>query len=337
MKRRAAKDPDYYISGIRDGNRYKLSEAITLIESDHSEKRKVARTLVDYFTTQNTADSLRLAITGPPGVGKSTFINAYGKNLIDNGEKVAVLAVDPSSSRTKGSILGDKTRMYDLSLSENAFVRPSPNSSYLGGINRRTKEAIVLCEAAGFRHIVIETVGVGQSEHEVSDICDMTMLILQPGSGDDLQGIKRGIMEMADVFIINKADGEQKTLALSAKKFLLESQKYFSHDAKVHGSDNVFLCSSLTNEGIEDIVSFVKNRHREKAHSGDLIQKRKEQEQKWFVKKLDEAILLTILSDPHLAKLKEKLMEDISNQLLLGPGAIDAFVEVMTQSLISKP
>jgi LAO/AO transport system kinase len=333
MKQRRIKPISYYIKGIQEENRFILGEAITLVESDHSEKRLLARDLVDYFSTKAPKNSLRLAITGPPGAGKSTFINALGKNLVSKDQKIAVLAIDPSSVKTKGSILGDKTRMYDLSLLEKAFVRPSPNSSYLGGVNRRTKESITLCEAAGFRNIIIETVGVGQSEFEVADISDLTILIMQPGSGDDLQGIKRGIMEMADIFVINKADAEQKSMAIQARQFLMESQKYLPGKNSSTKADNIFLCSSLHHTGIDEIVNHIQTLVQKLIENGQLEKNRDEQELKWFAKNLDEAILHKIYNEPNLVKLKEELVGHIVSRKRSGPKAIDLFIHVLSSKL----
>ena len=208
---------EQFFEGIRKGDRSLLSRAITLIESTLPHDKKIAKALISKCLPFS-GNSFRIGITGVPGVGKSTFIESFGLSLIKQNKKVAVLAIDPSSSRTKGSILGDKTRMEQLSVADHAFIRPSSSAGTLGGVTRNTRESIVLCEAAGFDIILVETVGVGQSETAVSQMVDFFMLLMLAGGGDELQGIKRGIMEMADLIVINKADGDNKQKANLAKQ-----------------------------------------------------------------------------------------------------------------------
>jgi LAO/AO transport system kinase len=209
--------PEIFLKGILSGNRSILGQAITLIESELPEEKETARKLISQCLPYS-GKSIRIGITGVPGAGKSTFIESFGLDMIAKGKKVAVLAIDPSSTRTKGSILGDKTRMEELSTNTNAFIRPSASSGTLGGVARATRESIILCEAAGFDFIIIETVGVGQSETAVAQIVDFFLLLMLAGGGDELQGIKRGIMEMADLIVINKADGNNVRKAELAKK-----------------------------------------------------------------------------------------------------------------------
>ncbi len=197
---------------ILNGDRRALARAITLVESKRADHRAQSAELIDYLS-RSRRQALRIGLSGTPGVGKSTFIESFGMMLLGQGLRVAVLAVDPSSARSGGSILGDKTRMERLSREKNAFIRPSPSQSHLGGVARRTREAIALCEAAGFDVVLIETVGVGQSETVVSEMSDLFLLLLAPAGGDELQGVKRGIMEMADMILVNKADGELKSTA----------------------------------------------------------------------------------------------------------------------------
>jgi len=206
---------DDLVAGLRGGDRRALAQAITLVESTHPDHRVQAEDLLAQLLPA-TGGALRLGITGVPGVGKSTFIEAFGAHLIDAGRRVAVLAVDPSSQVNRGSILGDKTRMAELARNPAAFIRPSPAGQTLGGVARRTREAMLVCEAAGFDVVIVETVGVGQSETAVAEMADVFVLLLQPGGGDELQGFKRGIMELADLFVITKADGELEAAAARA-------------------------------------------------------------------------------------------------------------------------
>jgi LAO/AO transport system kinase len=246
-------------SGIRRGDRALLSRGITLIESSLPNDRKEASELIK-MCLPYSGNSVRIGITGVPGVGKSTFIETFGLNLIDNKKKVAVLAIDPSSTRTKGSILGDKTRMESLSTNPNAYIRPSASMGSLGGVARATREALILCEAAGFQIILIETVGVGQSETAVSHIVDFFLLLMLAGGGDELQGIKRGIMEMADLIVINKADGAN---AIQAKKSAREFKNALHLFPRLQNEwvPDVLTASAIKNTGVDEvwqkIVEFV--------------------------------------------------------------------------------
>ena len=223
--------PEDYIKGILQKDRIILSKAITLIESTKKEDEAIAEAVLQAcLKTKNT--SKRIAITGSPGAGKSTFINAFGKLLLDNKKSLAVLAIDPSSTISKGSILGDKTRMEDLVSNEHCFIRPTASNNHLGGVGRTTRETILLCEAFGFDYIFVETVGVGQSETLVKNMTDLFMLLLLPNSGDELQGIKRGIMEMADIILINKSDGENNVAAKIAATQVKHSLHLFSASEK---------------------------------------------------------------------------------------------------------
>jgi len=240
-----------FIDNIIKGNISYLSRAITLIESAKESDKIQAANLLQACLSQ-TNDSIRIGITGVPGVGKSTFIEAFGSYLTSLGKKVAVLAIDPSSSINKGSILGDKTRMENLSKDKNAFIRPSPAGNSLGGVAKKTKESIILCEAAGFDIILIETVGVGQSETLVNSMVDFFLLLKVAGTGDELQGIKRGIMEMADLIVINKADGDNiKNAELAKKEFERALHLYPIKENK--WSPLVTTCSSIQNNGIKNI------------------------------------------------------------------------------------
>jgi len=256
-KRSQQPHPEDLIKGILDGNVTSLSRAITLVESTNPEHSKKANIIINGCLSKAN-DSVRIGITGVPGVGKSTFIEAFGTYLTSIGKKVAVLAVDPSSSLSKGSILGDKTRMEGLVKNPNAFIRPSASGESLGGVARKTRETIILCEAAGYDTILIETVGVGQSETAVHSMVDFFLLLKLAGAGDELQGIKRGIIEMADAIVINKADGNNIKAAKSAKvEFNRALHLYPEKESGWH--PKVSLCSALNNEGIDDVWEMIKN------------------------------------------------------------------------------
>ncbi len=254
-KRRKELSVDDYVQGVLCGDRVTLSRAITMIESAKPQHIEIAQTIIEQCLP-HSGNSLRIGITGVPGVGKSTFVESFGKMLTGMGHKIAVLAIDPSSERSKGSILGDKTRMEELSVAPNAFIRPSPSGNTLGGVARKTRETIVLCEAAGFDIILVETVGVGQSETVVKSMVDFFLLLMLAGAGDELQGIKRGIMEMADALIINKADGDNRVKAVRAKAQYRSALKMFPKN------DNgwtvpVEVCSALEGFAIDKVWNMI--------------------------------------------------------------------------------
>ena len=246
---------DDYVQGILQGNISILSQAVTLVVSTRPEDHNKAQEVIEKCLPHAT-NSIRIGITGVPGAGKSTFIDAFGMHLVENGHKLAVLAIDPSSERSKGSILGDKTRMEGLSVAENAFIRPSPSAGSLGGVARKTRETIVLCEAAGFDTIIVETVGVGQSETAVHSMVDFFLLIQLAGTGDELQGIKRGIMEMADGIAINKADGNNVEKANVAKVQFQNALHLFPMPESQF-LPKVLTCSAYEKTGIADIWNMV--------------------------------------------------------------------------------
>ena len=246
---------DDYVEGILKGDRVILSRAITMIESANPDHFEMAQAIIERCLP-HSGNSLRVGITGVPGVGKSTFIESFGTMLTGMGHKLAVLAIDPSSERTKGSILGDKTRMEALSVDPNAFIRPSPSGSTLGGVARKTRESIVLCEAAGFDVILVETVGVGQSETVVKSMVDFFLLLMLAGAGDELQGIKRGIMEMADGLIINKADGDNKAKAVGAQAQYRAALKLFPKNEN-QWTVPVEICSALEGFAIDKVWNMI--------------------------------------------------------------------------------
>jgi LAO/AO transport system kinase len=252
-RKRKRYSADEYVSGILSGNRTILSQAITLAESSLPEHVDTIQTIIERCLP-HSGRSVRIGITGVPGAGKSTFIESFGLFITGTGRKLAVLAVDPSSGQTKGSILGDKTRMEKLSVHPDAFIRPSPSAGTLGGVARKTRETIILCEAAGFDTILVETVGVGQSETAVHSMVDFFLLLMLAGAGDELQGIKRGIMEMADAIAITKADGHNKIAAEGARVLYQNALQLFP--ASPSGwKPGVLLCSALENYGISELWS----------------------------------------------------------------------------------
>lgn len=246
-----------YIDGILAGNRTMLAQAITLVESELVADKRLAKEVIE-ACLPHIGNTIRLGITGTPGVGKSTFVDTFGKHLIENNHKVAVLAIDPSSSRSRGSVLGDKTRMSFLSNHPQAFIRPTAAGSSLGGVARRTREAMILCEAAGFDFIIVETVGVGQSEIAVHSMVDFFLLLLMPGAGDEVQGIKRGIMEMTDLIAINKSDGERVALAKKSRSALRMALHLFPKKES-EWTPLVQTCSAMHNEGITDIYNTIRD------------------------------------------------------------------------------
>lgn len=282
------KDVQFYVEGVLDGDRKVLSRTITLIESSLTAHQDLARDIIEEILP-HTGNSVRLGITGIPGAGKSTFIERFGLNLTQIGKKVAVLAIDPSSTRSGGSIMADKTRMEKLSVDKNAFIRPSPAGSTLGGVALKTRETLLVCEAAGFDTIIVETVGVGQSETTVSSMVDFFLVLMITGAGDEIQGIKRGILELADGVAINKADGDNIEKAKKAAHDYENALSLFGHTSK-NWNPPVLLCSSITGDGIDEIWNSV-NRHRDElSKTGELRAKRQEQALQWMWSLVDEGL-----------------------------------------------
>ncbi|GGE87539.1 methylmalonyl-CoA mutase metallochaperone MeaB [Chishuiella changwenlii] len=290
-------DAELLAQKIINGDRFALSRAITLAESSRIEHLELAHKIIHLLPTSKT--SKRIAITGTPGVGKSTFIESLGKYIIQQGKKVAILAVDPSSSLSKGSILGDKTRMEDLAREENAFIRPSASNGSLGGITSRTYEAILLCEAAGFDTVIIETVGVGQSETLVNEITDLFVFLQLPGSGDDLQGIKRGIMEMADLIFVNKADTFQEKLVKDAKLDIVRSLQFLPTKASQWKRKSI-IGSGLIGKGIPELWDLI-NEYYLFIYENNYFQKNREEQQL----KQAERYAFDLIQQKFIKKLKE--------------------------------
>lgn len=309
--RRTQPSAEELITNILKGDKTALSRAITLVESTSEKHLEKANEIIK-GCLPHTNKSVRIGITGVPGVGKSTFIEAFGKFLTSLGKKVAVLAVDPSSSISHGSILGDKTRMEELVKDENAYIRPSASGESLGGVARKTRESIILCEACGFDTILIETVGVGQSETAVHSMVDFFLLLNLAGAGDELQGIKRGIMEMADLIVINKADGDNIKRARLAKTEYNRALHLFP--MKNSGwSPTVTTCSALHNEGIEDVWNTITEYFELTKENHFFEQKRKEQNQYWLIETINEQLKQNFYNHPEIQKLLEENKKAVQN------------------------
>lgn len=305
-------DVDDFAKRVMAGERRALSRAITLVESARADHRADAVALIEALKAADR-QALRIGLSGTPGVGKSTFIEAFGMFLIERGLRVAVLAVDPSSARSGGSILGDKTRMEQLSRRPEAFIRPSPAQSQLGGVARRTREAVAIVEAAGFDVVLIETVGVGQSETMVAEMADLFLLLLAPAGGDELQGVKRGIMEMADIILVNKADGDLKSTAMrtcadySGALRLLRKRPY-----DPEGFPKAMTVSAVTHDGLEDAWAAMETLADWRRESGHWDKRRAEQARHWFMEDLRAGLLARLRTDPEVRALVERLGDGVA-------------------------
>lgn len=299
LKAKRALTAKDYFDGIKNGNRALLSKAITLIESSNPKHQAIAEELIE-LCLPFSGNSVRIGITGVPGVGKSTFIEALGSYLIVNkNKKVAVLAIDPSSKKSQGSILGDKTRMNKLSTNNSAFIRPSPSSGTLGGVAKATRETTILCEAAGYDTILIETVGVGQSEIEVKSMVDFFLLLMLAGAGDELQGIKRGIMEIADAVIINKADNDN----IDNAKMAVREYKNAIHlfPANKNGwIPKVESCSAIENKNIDNVWSIVESFVNQTRLNNSFTKTRKEQAKFWLEHAINTSLMQLFYSDENV-------------------------------------
>lgn len=313
LKKRSAILPvDTYISGVLAGDNVILGQAITLIESSLPKHQEIAQKVIE-ACLPFAGKALRIGITGVPGVGKSTFIEAYGKFLTNQGKKVAVLAIDPSSQRTKGSILGDKTRMEELSVDNNAFIRPSPSAGSLGGVARKTRETSVLCEAAGYDHIIIETVGVGQSEIAVHSMVDFFLLLMLAGAGDELQGIKRGIMEMADAIVINKADGDNITKAKSAK-IQYQTALHLFPPPESGWLPKVDICSAIEFRGVDKVHNIITEYEKLTKESGYFHKKRVGQEFSIMKSSIDDSLKMRFYNQPEIKEEILNVEQQVKNQ-----------------------
>jgi len=291
-------DPMSMANAVRAGDRRALARAITLIESTRSDHREQAETLLAELQP-DFGKAFRLGISGVPGVGKSTFIEALGLHLLDRGHRLAILAVDPSSPRTGGSILGDKTRMEELSRQPGAFIRPSPSGGTLGGVARRTREAMLAAEAAGFDIIIIETVGVGQSETAVAGMADMFLLLLAPGAGDDLQGIKKGVVELADLIVVNKADGDLLPAAERARRDY-GAALHMLRPSKAQWQPKVMTCSSMEGTHIDEVWTSIEAFRDTSQSSGMLAERRAEQGNAWMWDEITQSLLSRVRNDANI-------------------------------------
>lgn len=307
------------------GKRRALAQAITLIESSRQSDRMSAATLLEKVIS-NSGDAMRIGISGAPGAGKSTYIEALGNHLVDLGFRPAVLTVDPSSVVNGGSILGDKTRMETLAKRDQAFIRPSPSGGTLGGVTRRTRESMLLCEAAGHDVIIVETVGVGQSEISVCEMTDMFILLLHPASGDELQGIKRGVMELADMVLVNKADGELKRLASQSAHEFSRALR-FLHSRDDGWKVPVITCSALTSEGVDQSWNTVERYLQLQTSSGARDSRREKQASNWLWSELTESLLDRLRNDPEIESELKRVEAEVAQQNLSASVAAEELIK----------
>lgn len=303
----------FSLQPLLDGNRRALAKAITLIESQLPAHREKAQDVLEQILPY-TGNSLRIGITGVPGVGKSTFIEAFGLHLLSRGKRVAVLAVDPSSPIAGGSILGDKTRMEELSRRDDAFIRPSPTVGALGGVAQKTRETMLLCEAAGYDIVLVETVGVGQSEYQVAGMVDFFMLLMLPGGGDELQGIKKGILELADAVVVNKADGESENQANLTRQQYAGAMSILQHSS--FWTPQVVTCSALKLLNIDSVWEMIEDYHTQALDSDAFLDKRRLQNSDWMHQLVNEMLQLKLAHNDEVAALIPRLKLEVENQTL---------------------
>lgn len=318
---------DQFAEGVAAGDRAMLARAITLIESTKPEHQALAQQVLQQLLPR-TGGAIRLGITGVPGVGKSTTIDQLGMNLVESGLKVAVLAVDPTSRRTGGSILGDKTRMSQLSQSPNAFIRPSPSAGTLGGVARKTRETMAIVEAAGFDVVIVETVGVGQSETAVADMVDFFLVLLLPGGGDDLQGIKKGIIELADMIAINKADGDNVMRAERAAAEYRNALHILAPQSATW-SPPVLTISGATNVGLDKLWAKILQHRELMTATGEFAQRRREQAVGWMRDMLEARLMDALHSNAKVASELPQIEADVREGRLLPTLAVDRVMTLM--------
>ncbi|MGD9763215.1 MAG: methylmalonyl Co-A mutase-associated GTPase MeaB [Candidatus Binatia bacterium] len=309
-------DVEVLAAAVRSGNRRALAKAITLVESTRPDHQEAAQRLLG-FLLPHTGNAARVGISGIPGVGKSTFIEAFGLHVIERGKRVAVLAVDPSSARSGGSILGDKTRMPLLSVAPAAFIRPSPAGGSLGGVARRTREALLVCEAAGYDVVLVETVGVGQSEYAVASMVDFFLVLMLAGAGDELQGMKKGILELADALAINKADGDNVARAARTATELRSALRFF-RPRTPHWDPPVLSVSALERRGMDEVWSAIERHRAALTACGELTEKRREQQHEWLWAMIDDGLKRHFVSRRDVAAVLAEV-EDAVREARLTP------------------
>lgn len=324
---------DDYVEGVLAGNRMILSRAITLVESNAPVHFELAQQVIQKLLPY-TGKSTRVGITGVPGAGKSTFIEALGTTLCQEGQRVAVLAVDPSSTVTKGSILGDKTRMENLTRQKNAFIRPSPSGGTLGGLTRKSRETLLLCEAAGYDTILVETVGVGQSETTVRSMVDFFLLLVLTGAGDELQGMKKGVLELADAVVVNKADGDNKSRALVTRAEY-ERILYFLRPATEQWTTKAYTCSAYTGEGILELWKNVVGKFMERGLSNGVIsERRKQQTLSWVYTMVEEHLLNMFYRSPKIVEFQPLIEREVVDGKKSATMAVQELVKEFADSYL---
>ena len=328
--KRKERSVEEYVAGVLNNDRTILAQAITLVESNAAKHMDIAQQVLNKLLP-HVGKSIRIGITGVPGAGKSTFIEAFGTFLCEKGHRVAVLAVDPSSSITGGSILGDKTRMETLARHPRAFIRPSPSGGALGGVHRKTRETMMLCEAAGYDIILVETVGVGQSEFVVRGMVDFFLMLVLTGAGDELQGMKRGIMELTDAIVINKADGDNKPKALAAQKEYNQFLHYL-RPATPGWETKAYTCSALLGEGIEEIWNVIEKFVETTKQSGVFDMRRRHQQKDWIYSMIKDYLETSFFSHPAV---KEKLPV-IENKVISGTQSVTSAVRELIKIYESR-
>ncbi len=315
--------------GVLARERAMLSRAITLTESSLPAHQEQAQDVLQRLLPR-TGKAMRVGISGVPGVGKSSFIEALGLRLIEQGHRVAVLAIDPSSQRSGGSILGDKTRMAELSLRDEAFIRPSPTGGHLGGVTRVTRESLLLCEAAGFDVILVETVGVGQSETVVSEMVDCYLVLMLPGAGDELQGIKKGVLELADIIAVNKADGSSYNDARQARAAYQRALSILQPSTS--WKPLALTCSALTGDGLDELWQQVRNHRRQMIDTGELVERREQQNVRWMWSMVDQRMLDSLKARPELQGLIKANELAVRQRTRTALQAANALLEAWWQS-----
>ncbi len=326
------KDPSYYIQGVLDFNRLMLARTITLIESQLHTHQDIAREVISELLPY-TGKAVRLGITGVPGAGKSTFIESFGTMLTGLGYRVAVLAIDPSSTRSGGSILGDKTRMERLAVNDMAYIRPSPSGGSLGGVARKTRETMLICEAAGFDVIIVETVGVGQSETTVASMVDFFLVLQISGAGDELQGIKKGVLEVADAIVVNKADGDNITRAKLAKK-QYETALHLVTPSSPNWTPPVMTCSALEETGLSEVWDTITQHKKIMTTTGELDDKRKTQAMSWMWFLVKEGLETWFYNHEEIQKVLPTIKSKVEAGNMAPTRAADELVSILGRELL---